>query len=109
MIIFWSPQRSNTDISYQFNGDVITVTLDGELDVFDFTNMPDGEASEITSSLDICPILSAKRVSGVLHVTLLRAIPHRPRQEDYEEEKDFLDALDDWKSLWTDNLEEVIE
>lgn len=109
MNVIWIPQRSDIDILYQFNNDVITVTINGKSDVFDFANMPDGEATDILCNLDVCPILSAKRVEGELYVTLLRIIPHRPLPEDYEEEKDFLDALDDWKSLWTDNLEEVIE
>ena len=99
MRITYSPQRSDRSITYTFDGDRITATLDGVSDVFDFTSLPDGEAAEIISTLDPCPVLSAKRVNGELQVALLRTIPARPSVPE---------ELEAWKRLWTDDLEVVI-
>src|SRR5690606_30089970 len=108
MRITYSPQRSDRNITYTFDGDRITATLDGVSDVFDFTPLPDGEAASIASVLDPCPVLAARRVNGELHVTLLRAIGPRPQPQDYETPEDYQAALDAWRSLWTDDLEVVI-
>jgi len=97
MLIRYSPQRSDRQLSYQFDGETITATLDGETDVFDFSSLPDGEAASIESVLDPCPVLAARRVNGELHVTLLRTIG--PRPSDPVE-------LEAWRRLWTD-VEEV--
>lgn len=83
LCISYVPQRMDADLTYYVDGDVITATMDGQTDTWDFTNMPDGEAMEITSTLVPCPVLAAKRVDGVLHVTLLRAIPARPQLKDF--------------------------
>jgi len=99
MHVKYLPQRTDTTVTYTFDGDRITATLDGVSDVFDFSALPDGEAAEIISTLDPCPVLSAKRVNGELQVALLRAIPARP--SDPEE-------LEAWRRLWTDDLEVVI-
>jgi len=97
MRVTYSPQRSDRTVSYAFDGETITATLDGVSDVFDFTSLPDGEAAGIISTIDPCPVLSARRVDGELHVTLLRAIG--PRPSDPAE-------IDAWRRLWTD-VEEV--
>lgn len=99
MRITYVPQRTDADVVYTFDGECITATVDGVTDVFDFANLPNGEASEILSVLDPCPVLVARRVDGELHVTLLRAIPARPSDPD---------ELEAWKRLWTDDLEVVI-
>src|SRR5690606_18844279 len=99
MRIIYAPQRADHAISYTFDGERITATVDGVTDVFDFANLPDGEAGEITSTLNPCPVLAARRVDGELHVTLLRAIPARPSVPE---------ELEAWKRLWTDDLEVVI-
>jgi len=74
MLVRWSPQRSDRLLSYQFVGETITATLDGQSDVFDFSGLPDGEldVSALETTLDICPIISARRVNGQLEVTLLK-------------------------------------
>jgi len=74
MLVHWSPQRSDRSLSYQFSGETITATLDGETDTFDFSGLPDGEldVSALETTLDICPVLAARRVNGKLEVTLLR-------------------------------------
>lgn len=95
MFATYSPQGiDDVDVQYTFNGDTITVTLDGRHETFAFSDLPDGEATSIASTLDPCPVLSARRVHGVLHVTLLRAVPPRPQTDDEAE-------LDAWRALWT--------
>jgi len=99
MYVTYVPQRTDVDISYTIDGERITAAVDGVTDVFDFASLPDGEAAEIVSVLNPCPVLAAKRVDGELHITLLRAIPARP--SDPQE-------LEVWRRLWTDDLEVVI-
>lgn len=82
MIVNYSPQRSDRQLSYEFAGEKIIATLDGQVDTFDFSSMPDGEAEEIASTLPICPVVSAKRVDGELEVTLLRFHGPNPTPEE---------------------------
>lgn len=97
MLVHYSPQRSDRQLSYQFDGETITATLDGQTDTFDFSALPDGESAGINSTLYPCPVLSARRVNGELHITILRAIGPRPSDPE---------ALESWRRLWTD-VEEV--
>src|SRR5690606_33370261 len=93
------PQRTDHNVAYTFNVECITATVDGITDTFDFSSLPDGEAADIISVLNPCPVLFARRVNGELRVTLLRGIG--PRPSDPHE-------LESWKRLWTDDLEVVI-
>lgn len=77
-------------LDYQFNGDIITVTYNGEVDTFDFTNMPDGKATSydrhntgIISTLpdNIQPVIDAVKENGVLQVRLLKFIPMSTPQD----------------------------
>lgn len=93
-------------MDYQFNGDVITATLKeptGEIDAkgnevfnetsetFDFSAMPDGEATEIIpETLPIKPIKKAKRVAGVLEVELLHY--HGPNATEAERYPDWMEV-----------------
>lgn len=73
--VFYSPQTNEVDIlTYEIQGEVITATLNGVSDVFDFTDLPDGIASELESSLPINPIVNAEQEEGVLYVELLNFI-----------------------------------
>ena len=74
MRVIWSPQRSDRELLYDIGGETITATLDGQTDTFDFSGLPDGEldVSALETTLDICPILAARRVNGKLEVTLLK-------------------------------------
>jgi hypothetical protein len=95
MLVHWSPQRSDRKITYQVDAETITATLDDQSETFDFSVLPDGEAAEITSVLDPCPVLAAKRVNGELHVTLLRTVGPRPTD---------VSDLETWKRLWTEEV-----
>jgi len=77
MKIKYSPQVNDQDlVSYEFNGAVITANVNGEIDTFDFSSMPnDSIAQSITSSLPIYVIIEAKKDSeGELWVTLFKPI-----------------------------------
>lgn len=74
MKIIETPQRSDKHIiSHKIKDDVLTITINDESEVFDFTGLPNGELDEIeVETLPINPIVSAKKENGELEVTLLR-------------------------------------
>lgn len=75
MKVRYSPQFSTRRITYSFDGEIITATLDsGESDSFDFSTLPDGRADGIESTLPVQPIISAERIAGVLQLELLKYI-----------------------------------
>lgn len=75
MKILKSPQRNDTELTYQFNGEVITATLNGVSDTFDFTDMPEGKATDFDTALQPCPVKSAERdANGELWVELMNYI-----------------------------------
>ena len=73
MKIYLIPQFSPNSLTYSFRGDAITVDMDGNKDTFDFTGMPDGELEldDIETTLEHNPIMSAKKIDGILSVELL--------------------------------------
>lgn len=83
MRIRYSPQRSDVPLEYAFDGDIITATMGGKSDVFDFSGLPAGRAAIIDSTLDPCPVLAAERTAaGELIVTLLKH--HGPDAAEHE-------------------------
>lgn len=89
MRVLYAPQFNDIQkLEYRFEGDVITVTLDGQTDVFDFTGMEDGIASNegreqaITTTLPINPFIYAEKANGVLSVKLLKFIGMNPTHEE---------------------------
>lgn len=86
MRVLLSPQLQveDNDLNYFFEGDVITITLNGVTDVFDFSIFSDGELDmgNIETVLEIQPILSAKRENGVLSVELLNFISEDATDEE---------------------------
>ena len=92
MRILFSPQVPAVEgqrIRYTFGNDVITADIDGQTDTFDFSEMPDGEAVSIETTLPVNPVLSARRVDGVLEVVLLHWIG-----QDVSEEERFPDWIE---------------
>jgi hypothetical protein len=71
MQIKYSPCRSDDKLIYTFEGEKVIVNYSGQEDVFDFTEMPDGVAENIETTLSLNPIISAKREEGVLYLELL--------------------------------------
>lgn len=76
MMVLYSPQfNDRSTLTYTFEGDKITATLDGVVEVFDFTGMPEGKADGIeVEFLPFNPIGEVERVNGVLKVVLLNFI-----------------------------------
>ena len=71
MQIKYSPCRSDDSLAYTFEGEKVTAIYNGQVDVFDFTEMPDGVAENIETTLPLNPIISAKREEGILYLELL--------------------------------------
>jgi|Wag4MinimDraft_1082647.scaffolds.fasta_scaffold01841_3 hypothetical protein len=72
MKIIYTPQKADKSLSYAFPSEgVVEATMDGESDTFDFSEMPDGKAEKIESTLFACPVVSAEKVDGELTVKLL--------------------------------------
>ena len=74
--VYFSPQRSDNQIEYSFNGEAVAARIGDVEDTFDFSNLPDGELdrhedTQIKTILPVCPVISAKRVGGILHLELL--------------------------------------
>ena len=88
MRIFKSPQIrfDGIQFTFAFEGETVTATLNGVTDTFDFTGFPDGEMDSflIETVLKYNPIISAKKVDGILSVELLNFI-----SEDATEEEKF--------------------
>lgn len=89
MLVHYSPQRSDVPLSYEFSGDIITATMGGKSDVFDFSALPAGRSAIIESTLDPCPVLAADRTAdGELVVTLLKHHgPNAPESERFPAEE----------------------
>ena len=88
MRIYKSPQirADEKRFEFEFSGEMIVATFDGVSDTFDFTGLPDGEVnySMIETILAYSPIVSAKKVDGILSVVLFIFI-----SEDATEEEKF--------------------
>lgn len=83
MKVKYSPQVSSNQVTYTFNNDKITCNCNGEVDVFDFSNVPAGSLVEVESSLPIRVIQSVKRTGdGVLWVELYRPISSNSSSEE---------------------------
>jgi hypothetical protein len=90
MRVLYSPQVNEKDtLEYLFEGDKITATYNGEVDIFDFTGMPDGRANShdrynttIISTLPFCPVIEAEKKDGILSVKLIKFIKEDASHED---------------------------
>jgi hypothetical protein len=79
MKLLYSPQVGieGRTLDYEFDGDMVHITINGHTDSFDFTGYSnDGEVDifSIETTLPFNPLLEAKRVDGELHLTLLKYI-----------------------------------
>ena len=77
--VYFSPQRADNQIEYSFCGEVAIARIGEVENTFDFTDLPDGELNKeddesIETTLPVCPVISAKRVDGILHLELLNWI-----------------------------------
>jgi hypothetical protein len=76
MRIKFIPQRNDNSLEYQFDGEVITATYNGEItDTFDFSHFEEGDKADvqnIETALPVNPIISARRENGEVKVELLK-------------------------------------
>ena len=88
MRIMKSPQIrfDDTHFTFVFERETVTATLGSESEIFDFEGFPDGEMDSflVETVLKYNPIISAKKVDGILSVELLNFI-----SEDATEEEKF--------------------
>jgi hypothetical protein len=83
MKIFLQPQhKEGTKLEYSFSGEVVTVLYGEEVDVFDFTGLPNGYLDDIETTLPYNPIVSARRELGILYLELLNFIPEDATEEE---------------------------
>lgn len=85
MMILYSPQFNlfGQKIFYTFEEDKVIAELDGKVDTFDFSGMPDGKADSIESDiLGFSPVISAERVDNTLHLVLLNFIDSNATNEE---------------------------
>lgn len=73
-MIEYTPQRSDFyTSSYNLSNDVLSVSINGVVETFDFSEFPDGALEEITPELlPINPIVGVQRVDGVLNITVIQ-------------------------------------
>lgn len=76
MNILFNPQVNDSQtIYYRFMDETITVTIKGDVDVFDFNGLPIGQADGIETILPVNPIIRAERKDdGQLYVELVKFI-----------------------------------
>ena len=83
MFIKYSPQVSERVLTYEFNGEVITATMNGVTETFDFSDMPNGVADYIESEVfDFPPVLSAKKENDILYLELINFIGEEATEEE---------------------------
>lgn len=90
--VYFSPQRADNQIEYSFCGETVTARIGEAENTFDFSALPDGELNieeSIETTLPVCPIISAKRIDGILHLELLNWLgpdaPYESRFPDWIE------------------------
>ena len=67
------PMRADMCIAHMVAGDILTVTIDGVSEEFDFTGLPEGRMTEIEPEiLTINPIVTAEKIGDEITITLIR-------------------------------------
>lgn len=75
MLVKLTPQiNSENEINYEYEQEKLTVTLDGMVDTFDFSNVRELRPEQIKTTLPINPIVAFERIEGVLYLTLLNFV-----------------------------------
>ena len=69
----YTPQRSDLEVEYLVDGDVLTVVMDGVQEVFDFTGIEEGSMDEIiVESILVDPIVEAEKIGDTIELTVIR-------------------------------------
>ncbi len=71
--ILETPQFAPFKYAYEIKGDILTLTMNEETEVFDLTELEDGKAESIELEvLPINPVISIEKVGEVIEVKLIR-------------------------------------
>ena len=71
--LIFTPQRSGIKAEYQISGDVLSITIGGESENFDFTGLEEGVAEEIIAEiLPVNPIISVEKTGDIVTVEAIR-------------------------------------
>ena len=71
--IIETPQYSSWKYTYEIEGDILTLTMNEEIEVIDLTDLPEGQAESIELEvLPINPVVSIEKTGEVIEVTLIR-------------------------------------
>lgn len=71
--LVYTPQRAEIKASYEISSDILTVTIDESMEVFDFTELEEGIAEEIViEELPINPIVSAKKNGDTVDIKVIK-------------------------------------
>ena len=67
------PQYSSHKYTYEIKGDVLTLTMNEEIEVLDLTDLPEGQAESIELEvLPINPVILIEKTGEVIEATLIR-------------------------------------
>ena len=68
-----TPQLAPYTYTYDITGDILTITMNDKVEVFDFTDLPDGIAESIELEvLPVNPVVSIEKAGEIIEVTLIR-------------------------------------
>ena len=82
MNILYSPQVSENEMEYLFEGEKVTVRINDTTETFDFSVFEEGDIlKNIESELPVNPFIEVKRKEGILSLVLLRFINTNDSEE----------------------------
>lgn len=77
-----TPQYAHFKYSYKIKGDVLTLTMNKEIEVIDLTDLEEGQAESIEMEvLSINPIISIEKTGEVIEITLIRFYDESEKEE----------------------------
>ncbi|GHB30384.1 hypothetical protein [Salinicola rhizosphaerae] len=97
MKLIIEPQESSLTASYSASGNILTVSMGGVSDTFDF-GTEDGVFTEFESpELPVCPVQRAAMADGVVTAAVIGFYtPTPPEKADDETDQDFKVRIDEW-------------
>ncbi len=66
-----TPQRSDYVAEYTVANDALTVTMGEVSEIFDFSELPEGEAEVSIQVLPITPIVGVEKIGDTVNVTVI--------------------------------------
>ena len=71
--IIETPQYSSFNYTYEIKDDILTLTMNEEIEVLDLTDLPEGQAESIELEvLPINPVILIEKTGEVIEATLIR-------------------------------------